>query len=470
MSSQEMHGDVAVLGGGPGGYTAAFRLADLGKKVILIERNDQLGGVCLNVGCIPSKTYLHAVSVMDEAAFISDKGISYTPPKIDREALRQWKNRIVTRLTMGLQSLAKQRKVEVVKGIGQFITPNQIQVERASESVCISFTQAIVAAGSEPRLLPHAPTDPRIMDSTGALDLADIPHDLLVVGAGVIGMEMATVYSRLGSHVTLVDMTPQIIPGADTDLIAPLFKRMQTHCQILLETQLHHIDVKPDGLYVTLKTHDQLTDPKRYDRLLYSIGRVPNGHRIGADRAGISVDSRGFISVDKQQRTNVPHIYAIGDIVGNPMLAHKAVAEGRIAAEVAAGLPSQFNARCIPSVAYTDPEVAFAGITETEAKAKGLAYQTGIFPWMACGRAWSLGRTEGITKLLFNDKNQIIGAGMVGVHAGELIGELALAIEKGCTARDIAHTIHPHPTLSETIMQASEVVEGTVTDLIANKR
>lgn len=465
--------EVLVLGSGPGGYTAAYRAADLGKQVVLVERYPDLGGVCLNVGCIPSKALLHAAKVIEEAQEFSAHGIIFEPPKIDIEKLRGWKDTVVKRLTTGLKGLAKQRKVQVIQGEGKFISPHEISVKTDDGSIqTIEFKQVIIAVGSRPVKLPLLPEDPRIMDSTGALELADIPKRLLVIGGGIIGLEMATVYHALGSKVTIVELMDSLIAGADKDIVTPLHKRIQKRYEnILLETKVIKVEAKKDGLWVTFEDKTGTKQPERFDRILSAVGRIPNGKDIAAEKAGIQVDERGFIRVDKQQRTNVEHIFAIGDVVGNPMLAHKSIAEARVAAEVIAGLKHYFEPRCIPSVAYTDPEVAWAGITETEAKAQGIHYGKGTFPWAASGRSLSLGRDEGITKIIFNkDTHQIIGAGIVGPNAGDLIAEIALAIEMGCDADDIALTIHPHPTLSETICMATEAFEGTITDLYMPKK
>lgn len=459
--------EVAVLGSGPGGYTAAFRAADLGKKVVLIERFDSLGGVCLNVGCIPSKALLHAAKVLEEAREFSAHGIEFKDPKVNLEKLRDWKEGVVKRLTSGLKMLAKQRKVQIVQGTGKFVSSNQIAVEGQEGKQNIQFQQAIIAVGSEPIQLPFLPKDPRIIDSTGALALADIPPRLLVIGGGIIGMEMATVYHALGSKISVVELTEGLLPGVDRDIVAPLQKRVQKRYESLMfETKVVEVKALEDGLWVTFEGKNAPKEPQRYDRILSSVGRSPNGKKIDAEKAGVKVDERGFIPVDKQNRTNVSQIFAIGDVVGQPMLAHKAMPEGRVAAEVIAGKKHYFEPRCIPSVAYTDPEVAWVGVTETEAKKKEINYGKGVFPWAASGRSLSLGRDEGITKLIFDkDTHLVIGAGIVGPNAGDLISEVGLAIEMGCEAADIALTIHPHPTLSETIGLATEVFEGTITDL-----
>ncbi len=470
--SNELQTEVVVLGSGPGGYTAAFRAADLGKKVILVERYENIGGVCLNVGCIPSKALLHAAKVVDEVHEVADCGIDFGKPKIDIKKLREWKNKVVSRLTGGLKVLAKQRKVEIVQGTAQFISSNQLSVETPKGKQIIKFENAIIAAGSRPVKLPFLPDDPRIIDSTGALELEETQAKLLVIGGGIIGLEMATVYNALGAEITIVELMDQIIPGCDKDLVMPLFKRIQKRYKnILLKTKVTKVEAKKDGLWVTFEGENAPEKPERFDRILCAAGRRPNGDQIAADKAGVKVDERGFISVDKQQRTNVPTIFAIGDIAGNPMLAHKAIPEGRVAAEVIAGLKHYFDVKCIPSVAYTDPEVAWVGVTENEAKAKGLQYGKGSFPWAASGRALSIGRDEGLTKLIIDEKtHRVIGGGAVGPNAGELVAEIGLAIEMGCDVEDIALTIHAHPTLSETIAMAAEVYEGTITDLYLPKK
>lgn len=458
---------VVVLGAGPGGYTAAFRAADLGKSVVLIEREENLGGVCLNVGCIPSKALLHAAKIIDEASDMGAHGVQFAAPKIDSEKLVGWKDGIVKRLTGGLKMLATQRKVTVVKGNGRFLSANEIIVEGNTGEQTIVFEQAVIAVGSEPVKLPFLPNDPRIIDSTGALQLKQTQGSMLVIGGGIIGLEMATVYHSLGTEITVVEFMDSIIAGCDKDISAPLQKRISKRYQnILLKTKVTAVTTKKDGLWVTFEGENAPKDPQRFDQILVAVGRKPNGHFIDAQAAGVNVDEKGFIAVDKQLKTNVPHIFAIGDVVGNPMLAHKAVAEGRVAAEVIAGLKHYFDPKCIPSVAYTDPEIAWVGLTETDAKANGIAYGKGVFPWAASGRSLCTGRDDGVTKLLFDEKtHRILGAGIVGPNAGELIAEVALAIEMGCDAEDIALTIHPHPTLSETIALATEAFEGTITDL-----
>lgn len=468
----ELQTEVVVLGSGPGGYTAAFRAADLGKKVILVERYDTLGGVCLNVGCIPSKALLHAAKVIDEAHGVSECGIEFGKPKIDTKKLRDWKNKVVNKLTGGLKMLAKQRKVEIVNGTAKFISSNQLEVETANGKQVIRFTDAIIAAGSRPVKLPFLPDDPRIIDSTGALELEDTKCKMLVIGGGIIGLEMATVYEALGAEITIVELMDQIIPGCDKDVVMPLYKRIQKRYKaILLKTKVTKVEAKKDGLWVTFEGENAPAKPERFDRILSAVGRRPNGDQIAADKAGVKVDERGFIAVDKQQRTNVPNIYAIGDITGNPMLAHKAIPEGRVAAEVIAGLKHSFGAVCIPSVAYTDPEIAWVGVTENEAKAKGIKYGKGVFPWAASGRSLSMGRDEGLTKLIIDEAtHRVIGGAAVGPNAGELIAEIGLAVEMGCDVEDLSLTIHPHPTLSETVAMAAEVFEGTITDLYLPKK
>ena len=460
--------DLAVLGSGPGGYTAAFRAADLGLKVCLIERYPVLGGVCLNVGCIPSKALLHAARVIEETREMRAHGIQFGEPTIDLAQLGGWKDKVVGQLTGGLSGLAKKRKVTVVHGTGRFASAHELAVTRPGEEseVRVPFRQAIIAAGSQPVTLPGLPDDDRIFDSTGALALKNIPPRMLVIGGGIIGLEMATVYMALGSEVSIVEMSTQLMPGADPDLVKPLAKRLKKQSAgIYLNTRVRAVEADPRELTVKFEG-DKAPDSAAYDAVLVAVGRSPNGHHIAAEAAGVPVDDKGFISVDKQQRTNQEHIFAIGDIVGQPMLAHKATHEGKVAAEVAAGLKSGFEARVIPSVAYTDPEVAWVGLTETEATAKGIDYDKGVFPWAASGRALALARSEGFTKLLFDPATQqIIGAGIVGPNAGDLIAEVGLAIEMNCVAQDIGLTVHPHPTLSETVALAAEAFEGTITDL-----
>jgi dihydrolipoamide dehydrogenase len=463
--------DVAVLGTGPGGYTAGFRAADLGKKVVFIER-DTLGGVCLNVGCIPSKALLHAAKVIDEAQHMGQCGVKFGDPKINIDDLRGWKDGVVKQLTGGLKTLAKQRNITVVQGVGQFQSDHEIVVDTAEGKQIVRFENAIIAAGSQPVKLPFIPDDPRIIDSTGALELKNVKGEMLVIGGGIIGMEMATVYHALGVKITVVELMDSLIAGCDKDIAMPLQKRVsKQYQQLLFKTKVTAVEAKKDGLYVTFEGEQAPAKPQRFDSILVAVGRRPNGKLISAEKAGVHVDERGFIPVDKQMRTNVAHIFAVGDIVGNPMLAHKAMPEGRIAAEVIAGMKHYFTPMAIPSVAYTDPEIAWVGLTEIEAKAQGIRYGKGVFPWAASGRSLSIGRSEGITKLIFDEEtHRLLGAGIVGTNAGELIAEMTLAIEMGCEAEDIALTIHPHPTLSETVAMASEVFEGTITDLYLPKR
>ena len=479
IASQAVQGadlstQVVVLGSGPGGYTAAFRAADLGLKVVLIERYSTLGGVCLNVGCIPSKALLHTAKVITEAEETAAHGVSFGTPNIDLEALKNWKsNDVVAKLTGGLAQMAKQRGVTVAVGNGQFTSPNTIAVTAEDGTVTsISFENAIIAAGSQATKFPNAPVDSRIMDSTGALKLDDIPKRLLVIGGGIIGLEMGTVYDALGSKVSVVEFMDALITGCDRDLVRPLQKRMEKRFEaIMLSTKVAKMEAKKDGIHVSFEGEDAPDEAQIYDRVLVSIGRKPNGNNIGADKAGVNVDERGFIAVDKQMRTNVSHIFAIGDIVGQPMLAHKATHEGKVAAEVIAGHKVEFVASVIPSVAYTDPEIAWAGMTETDAKAKGIEIEKASFPWAASGRAISVNRTEGSTKLIFDKTtHRLIGAGIVGVNAGELLAEAVLAIEMGADAHDLGLSIHAHPTLSETICFAAEMKEGTITDLYIKKR
>jgi dihydrolipoamide dehydrogenase len=465
--------EVAVLGSGPGGYTAAFRASDLGKKVILIERYSTIGGVCLNVGCIPSKALLHTAKVITDAEDTAHHGVTFSKPKIDLEQLRNWKsNKVVKKLTMGLSQMAKQRSVEIVEGTGVFLSPHQIEVTMADKSTkVISFDSAIIAAGSQPTSIPGTPDDPRIMDSTGALELKDIPKKLLIVGGGIIGLEMGTVYDALGSSVSVVELTDGLIQECDRDIVKPLHKRMEKRFEnIWLETKVTKIEAKKEGIMVHFEGGNAPKE-EMYDRVLVSVGRKPNGHKIDAEKAGVNVDEQGYIAANKQMKTNVGHIYAIGDIIGQPMLAHKATHEGKIAAEVIAGEKVEFQAMTIPSVAYTDPEIAWAGVTEEEAKAQNLEIEKSVFPWAASGRAISTNRTEGMTKLIFDKKTQrIIGAGIVGTNAGELIAETVLSIEMGADAHDIGLSIHPHPTLSESVAMAAEIKEGTITDLFIKKK
>ncbi|MDN5925218.1 MAG: dihydrolipoyl dehydrogenase, partial [Xanthomonadales bacterium] len=463
---------VLVLGSGPGGYSAAFRAADLGLDTVLVERYATLGGVCLNVGCIPSKALLHAAAVIDEAQAIGAHGIEFGKPKIDLDKLRGFKDKVVAQLTGGLASMAKQRKVTTVQGNGMFVSPHELEVDGKDGKTLIRFEQAIIAAGSQALKLPgFAWDDERIMDSTDALQLRDTPKKLLVVGGGIIGLEMATVYAALGSEVTVVELADQLMPGADIDLVKPLQKRIAKRYKgIHLKTKVIEAKAQKNGIKVSFEG-ESIPETSIFDRVLVAVGRTANGNKIGADKAGVSVSERGLIAVDSQMRTNVAHIFAIGDLVGQPMLAHKATHEAHVAAEVCAGEKSHFDARVIPSVAYTDPEIAWVGLSEREAKEQGLKVGVGKFPWAASGRAIGIDRTEGFTKLIFDSATQrIIGAGIVGVHAGDLISELALAIEMNCEAADIALTIHPHPTLGESVGMAAEVFEGTITDMYVPKK
>ena len=463
---------VVVIGAGPGGYTAAFRAADLGLQVTLVERWPTLGGVCLNVGCIPSKALLHAARVIEEAHEMGAYGIEFGAPKVDTAKLRDWKNKVVRQLTGGLDVLAKQRKVRVVRGSARFASPNQLEVERDGARETIDFDQCIIAAGSEPTALPNVPSDPRIIDSTGALELGELPEEMLVIGGGIIGLEMATVYDALGVQVSVVELTKTLLPGCDRDLVKPLEKRISgRYAKIMLGTRFTKMEAGANGITVHFEGDSAPKEPQVYGRVLVAVGRSANGRRIAAERAGVEVNERGLIAVDKQMRTNVPHIFAIGDIVGQPMLAHKASHEGKVAAEAAAGQKSFFDARVVPAVAYTDPEVAWVGLTEDDAKARGIAYEKGTFPWAASARSLTLGRSDGLTKLLFDKTtHRLLGAGIVGTNAGDLIAEAALAIEMGADAEDVGLTIHPHPTLSETIAFSAEAAEGTITDLYIPKR
>jgi dihydrolipoamide dehydrogenase len=464
--------EVVVLGAGPGGYSAAFRAADLGLRVALIERDEKLGGVCLKVGCIPSKALLHVAQVMDEAAHFADYGVTYQAPVIDLARLREHKNKVVDRLTGGLAQMARGRKVEVIRGTGTFVDANHLAVEGPDGTRQVAFRNAIIAAGSEAVHLPFAPTDARIVDSTGALELPQRPKKMLIIGGGIIGLEMGTVYSTLGARLDVVEMLDGLMAGADRDLVRIWQKVNQKRFdRIMLKTKTVAIEAKDDGVWVSFEGEGAPKDAQRYDLVLQAVGRVPNGLRINAKAAGIEVSDRGFISVDRQMRTNIANIYAIGDIVGQPMLAHKAVHEGHVAAEAAAGHKAYFDARVIPSVAYTDPEVAWVGITEDDAKARNIAVGKALFPWAASGRAIANGRDEGATKLLFDpDTHQLLGGAIVGLHAGDLISELALAVEMGADATDIARTIHPHPTLGESVGMAAELFEGVCTDLPPAKK
>ena len=459
--------DVVVLGSGPGGYSAAFRAADLGKKVVLVERYATLGGVCLNVGCIPSKALLHVAAVMDEAQHMAEHGISFGKPAVDLAKLRGWKEKVVGKLTTGLAGMAKLRKVTVVQGTGSFADPNHLAVETKEGRKLVRFISAIIAAGSQAAKLPFLPDDPRIIDSTGALELKSLPKRMLVVGGGIIGLEMGTVYSTLGARLDVVEMMDSLMLGPDRDLVAVWQKFNATRFDnIMLKTRTVKVEATPQGIKAWFEGEGAPKEPQTYDLVLVSVGRTPNGKVIGADKAGVAVNERGFVPVDSQMRTNVPHIYAIGDIVGQPMLAHKAVHEGHVAAEVAAGEKSHFDARVIPGVAYTDPEVAWVGLTEDEARKQGVKVGVGKFPWAASGRAIANGRDEGFTKLIFDaETHRILGGGIVGTGAGDLISELALAIEMGADAVDIGKTIHPHPTLGESVGMAAELYEGVCTDM-----
>jgi dihydrolipoamide dehydrogenase len=464
-----------VIGAGPGGYSAAFRAADLGLKTVLIERYPRLGGVCLNVGCIPSKALLHVARVIDEVEEVGRFGVSFgtEKPGVDVDKLRSWKESVVKKLTGGLVTLAKQRKVAVLQGVAQFLDAHHVEVTTAEgKKQVVRFDQCIIAAGSQAAKLPFLPADPRIVDSTGALELQGVPAKMLVIGGGIIGMEMAQVYASLGARITVVELLPQLMTGADPDLVRPLARRMGKRYEgIWLETKVTRAEAAKEGIHVWFEGKNAPKEPQTYDRVLVAVGRTPNGKKLAAEKAGVTVTGQGFIPADGQLRTNVPHIFAIGDIVGPPMLAHKAIHEGHVAAEAAAGMKSYFDARAIPSVAYTDPEVAWVGITEDEAKAKGIKYGKGSFPWAASGRSLALGRDEGMTKLLFDEEtHRIIGGGVVGTNAGDLIAEITLAIEMGADAVDVGKTIHPHPTLSETVGLSAEAYEGTITDLYVPKR
>jgi dihydrolipoamide dehydrogenase len=470
--SADLDCEVLVLGAGPGGYSAAFRAADLGLKVVLVERHPTLGGVCLNVGCIPSKALLHVAAVIDEAAHFADLGVAFGKPQLDLDKLRAHKNKVVGKLTGGLASMARMRKVTVVQGVGTFADPNHLAVATREGTKNVRFAHAIIAAGSQAVKLPFLPDDPRIVDSTGALELRQLPKKMLVIGGGIIGLEMATVYSTLGARVDVVEMLDGLMPGADRDLVRVWQKHNASRFdRIMLRTKTVSAEARYDGVLVGFDGEQAPAEPDYYDMVLVSVGRSANGNKIGAERAGVVVDARGYIAVDKQMRTNVPHIFAIGDIVGQPMLAHKAVHEGHVAAEVIAGQKSFFDAQVIPSVAYTDPEIAWVGVTEDEAKKAGRKVKKGLFPWSASGRAIANGRDEGFTKLLFDEEtHRIVGGGIVGTHAGDLIGEIALAIEMGADAVDIGKTIHPHPTLGESMGMAAEAAEGHCTDLPPAKK
>ncbi|HVP31918.1 MAG TPA: dihydrolipoyl dehydrogenase [Myxococcota bacterium] len=461
--------DLAVLGGGPGGYTAAFRAADLGRSVILVEREAVLGGVCLNVGCIPSKALLHVAGVLEEVRALQDSGIAFGPPAIDLARLRARKDEVVATLNRGLAQLAQKRRVERVTGTGRFVGPHELEVSTGDGPLRVRFGSAIVAVGSEPVRLPGLPEDPRIVDSTGALALPDLPRRLLVIGGGVIGLELAAVYAALGSEITVVEAERQLLTGVDPDLVRPLQRRIEKrYAAVLTATRVAEVEARADALHVRFEGQRAPSASEPFDRILVAVGRRASGGSIGAEAAGLEVDGRGVIAVDRQQRTQVPHLYAIGDVVGPPFLAHKATHQGKVAAECAAGLASAFDARAIPNVAYTDPEIAWMGLTESEAAAQGRAVEKAVFPWSASGRALGSGRSEGQTKLLFSkDDGRLVGAGIVGPHAGELIAETVLALELGADAHDLALTIHPHPTLSETVAMAAELAAGTITDLLA---
>ena len=471
MSNTQTHAEVLVLGGGPGGYTAAFRAADLGKQVVLVERYPVLGGVCLNVGCIPSKALLHAAQIIHEAEEMAEHGVSFGKPSIDLDKIRGWKESVSQGLNQGLGKLAKQRKVTVIHGIGKFVSANSLTVENESGTQTITFDNAIIAAGSQPTKIPGFPhDDPRVWDSTDALSLQSVPENLLIVGGGIIGLEMATVYHALGSKISVVELMDQIIPGCDKDLVTPLQRKIKKQYDNLwLKTSVKAMEATDTGIRVTMEGKEA-PESAVFDAVLVAVGRRPNGKLIDADKAGVTVGDRGFIPVDKQGRTNINNIFAIGDIVGNPMLAHKATHEGKIAAETIAGHKAGFDALTIPSVAYTDPEVAWMGLTENQAKEQGVEYEKATFPWAASGRSLALGRSEGLTKIL-TDKTtgRILGAGMTGPGAGELIAEAVLALEMGADATDISLSIHPHPTLSETFAFAAEMIEGTITDLYVKK-
>ena len=468
---EDLHADLLVIGAGPGGYAAAFRAADLGRKVYLVDRWDKLGGVCLNVGCIPSKALLHAAKVIKDAESFRAHGMRFGPPALDLGALRDWKDSVVSRLTGGLVDLARRRNVTILQGTARLTGSHSIVVEGHSGRRSLSFDQAILAAGSEPVRLPFVPPgDARVVDSTGALALSDLPKRFLVIGGGIIGLEMATVYGALGCEVTIVEPMDQIIPGADRDLVAPLGKRLSSQCEILLKTKVSCLEAQSEGLLATLEGPDG-TQQALYDKALVAVGRKANGNLLGAENAGIELALDGTVPVDRQMRTNVPHIFAIGDVVGPPMLAHKATHQGKVAAEAACGHKASFEARVIPFVAYTDPEVAWVGLTETDAKRQGVAVDKSVFPWAASGRSLALGRDEGFTKLLFDrESHRVVGGGIVGTGAGELIAEIALAIEMGADGVDLSLTIHPHPTLAETVGAAAEVFTGTITDLLPARR
>ncbi|ALM89503.1 MULTISPECIES: dihydrolipoyl dehydrogenase [Alteromonas] len=462
----EIKTQLVVLGGGPGGYSAAFRAADLGIETVIVDSREVLGGVCLNVGCIPSKALLHVAKVMKEAKHLASHGVTFGEPKIDLDKIREYKDSVVKQLTNGLGGMSKMRKTKHVKGYGKFTGANTLEVKNGDDVTTITFEKAIIAAGSEPVSLPFIPEDDRIIDSTGALEMKDIPEKMLVLGGGIIGLEMGTVYEALGSKIDVVEFLDQLIPAADKDIMKVFMKDYKEKFNIMLETKVTAVEAKEDGLYVTFEGKNAPSEQVRYDKVLVAVGRRPNGKMVGADTAGVNVDDRGFINVDKQMRTNVEHIFAIGDLVGQPMLAHKAVHEGHVAAEVIAGQKHYFDPRGIPSVAYTEPEVAWVGVTEKEAKEQGLSYETAVFPWAASGRAIASDATNGMTKMIFEkDTGRVLGGAMVGTNAGEMLGEIGLAVEMGADAEDVALTIHAHPTLNESIGLASEIFEGSITDL-----
>lgn len=464
--SNEIKTQVVVLGGGPGGYSAAFRAADLGLDVTLVESRNTLGGVCLNVGCIPSKALLHVAKVIDDAAEMASHGVTFGAPQIDLDKIRSWKESVIGQLTGGLAGMAKMRKVSVVNGYGKFTGANTIAVEGENGTTTVTFDNAIIAAGSQPVSLPFIPQDERIIDSTGALELKDVPGKLLVLGGGIIGLEMGTVYRALGSEIDVVEFADQLVPAADKDVIKIYQKYVKDKFNVMLSTKVVAVEAKEDGIYVSFEGKQAPEGQVRYDKVLVAVGRTPNGKLIDAEKAGVAVDERGFINTDKQMRTNVANIYAIGDIVGQPMLAHKAVHEGHVAAEVISGKKHYFDPKCIPSIAYTDPEIAWVGVTEKEAKEQGLNIETAVFPWAASGRAIASARTEGQTKLIFDkDSGRVIGGAMVGINAGEMLGEIGLAVEMGADGEDLALTIHAHPTLNESIGLAAEIFEGSITDL-----
>lgn len=463
----EIKTQLVVLGAGPGGYSAAFRAADLGIETVIVDARETLGGVCLNVGCIPSKALLHVAKVIDDAKEMAAHGVTFGEPKIDLDKIRGWKDSVVSQLTKGLSGMSKMRKVKHVQGYGKFTGSNTLEVEGKDGKTVITFDNAIIAAGSEPVSLPFIPKDdPRVIDSTGALEMADIPAKMLVLGGGIIGLEMGTVYRALGSQIDVVEFLDQLVPAADKDVVKVYQKYVKDKFNVMLETKVTAVEAKKDGLYVSFEGKQAPAEAVRYDKVLVAVGRRPNGKLLDADKAGVNVDERGFINVDKQLRTNVSHIFALGDLVGQPMLAHKAVHEGHVAAEVIAGKKHFFDPKCIPSVAYTDPEMAWVGVTEKEAKEQGLNIETATFPWAASGRAIASGRTEGMTKLIFDkDSHRVLGGAIVGINAGEMLGEIGLAVEMGADAEDIALTIHAHPTLNESIGLAAEIYEGSITDL-----